>query len=428
MAWRLAASVTTIIVVHVACTVPRAEAPALRIVGRREGGAFAWAPDGRGLAYAQGDTLAIADTTGGFSERCRVRPSIAKAPIREILWSPNGARVAFISPRSGDPIVDGWDTIWLTTADCGTPRDLLPPAPPFGSPGVRSVSLTGWLDVNRVAFAMHVGPGAQRVDAVYATTGRYESFCVVDGGVYWSADRRRGIANLQSGAVGFIDPADAKPVTDGLADCAAALPGCMYPQSESSGIAREFEAWSPDGRLVMLRTGSCPPLSQLVPSNTLVVWDLATGRQARLASHAIRAAWSPDGRQIAIVLFGTPLKNAAGALLGGSADDRAALSMTLVVVDAASRRSRLDVPLGVVPPSAPGGPVLVPDRDPADFRPAWSHDGRHLLARDGRRRVVLVPVTGGEPTRLSDGHAAWSPAGAQIATSDDRMMTILRLQ
>jgi hypothetical protein len=115
-------------------------------VGVMASDAFAWSPDGSRLAYARGTTLAIADPRASFSTSCRVRPPKAQPSIRDIMWAPDGNAVAFISPRAGDRIDDGWDTIWLTTPTCSAPHDLLPRGAPFTYAGVRAVDLSSWLN------------------------------------------------------------------------------------------------------------------------------------------------------------------------------------------------------------------------------------------------------------------------------------------
>jgi WD40 repeat protein len=428
MARRVACRILIIGLALAAAEAPRGQPATPRTVARRAGAAFAWSPDGSYIAYAQGDTLAIAGATADFAERCRVRPSIAKPPIGEIAWSPDGRHLALVGPRSGDPIVDGWDTIWLTAADCAAARDLLPPSPIFGSPGVRRVALEGWLGANRLAFEMHVGPGAQRVDAVDTKSGAYASFCVMEAGLHWSPDRRRSIANLQRGAVGLVDAAHAAPLSASPDFCAASIDECEVVDGRPRGVAHEHEAWSPDGRLAILRRRTClsPPL-QPGPDDRLVVWDLAANRRTPLADHAARAAWSPDGARIAIVLFGTVSLDTAGRLVGGAIDAGAPPTLTLTIVDAASRRVRTSVPLGLVERIAPAAPPVLQMRAADDVRPAWSPDGRALLVRDAARSMRLIAADGGgDPLSFGDVRAMWSPAGRAIAMSDGRTMTIVR--
>jgi WD40 repeat protein len=405
----------------------RAAATPMRRLASVEADAFGWSADGVRLAYARDATVVVANVRPAFGERCRVRAAGARGPIHTIAWSPDGRQLAFAGPRTGDSAIDGWHTIWLAAADCSSARDLVPPAPPFVSPGVRTIALGGWLNAREIAFAMHTGPGNQRHDKVDVVTGAYASFCSTEGGLHWSPDKTRGIADLASGALALIEAGAAAPLTETLDTCPATVAGCEVVNGQTRGVAHEHEAWAPDGRTAIVTSRPClwtPATAD--PRNALTLWDVALNRLMPFAAHASRAAWSPDRGRIAVVLFGTPRGDAAGALAGGDLADGRPVSLTLVIVDAATRRIGTVMSLGPVASAFRGAPPALAERQPDDYRPAWSPDGSRLLIRDTARSLLLVRTDGsGEPVRLGDVQGEWAPDSGLIALHDGRRLTLV---
>jgi dipeptidyl aminopeptidase/acylaminoacyl peptidase len=190
--------------------------------------------------------------------------------------------------------------------------------------------------------------------------------------------------------------------------------------------------WSPDGSRVayLSSKGDEPP--------TLMVTWLATGRTAKLATlprPPQEIAWSPDGLQIGFVMlqpepdktFGAPLTKPDGAHWAGP----------LKVITALSYRAdgRGDLENGhnhlYVVSASGGAPRQLTSGDSDEAGPvSWTPDSRSLVftSRRGtdwerqafRSGVYSLPVTGGEPRRLTkqdgpDGQAEVSPDGRSFA-------------
>jgi dipeptidyl aminopeptidase/acylaminoacyl peptidase len=112
------------------------------LLGQRQHRAGADAPPrNRRMAASGGEAVAL--SRPGWTD--------SEIPIRQILWSPDGKRLAFVAPRRED----GWDTIWLAEIAGSGTRDLLPPAASaqFRSPGVRAVGIEAWLSGRDLVFS-----------------------------------------------------------------------------------------------------------------------------------------------------------------------------------------------------------------------------------------------------------------------------------
>jgi len=96
--------------------------PAVGGAARRMGNLFghdaAWAPDGRSIAYAQGEELYVASASGGPSRRLCATPGRAVWPR----WSPDGARLRFTAVHGQT----NTRSLWEVSAAGGEPRPLLP--------------------------------------------------------------------------------------------------------------------------------------------------------------------------------------------------------------------------------------------------------------------------------------------------------------
>jgi WD40 repeat protein len=157
---------------------------------------------------------------------------------------------------------------------------------------------------------------------------------------------------------------------------------------------------SPDGRLVAFFS------SRALFSIELYLADVATGRVLRQLTSAMRdrhfdalsfvasaGAWSPDGKQLAFVVYA-----------GGNNELR--------IVDAQSGRTERRVQIGGV--GALSGP-------------AWSPDGGRIAFSGldgGISDLYVLDLATGQATRLTDDreaqvHPAWSPDGATLAYSTD---------
>jgi len=150
-------------------------------------------------------------------------------------------------------------------------------------------------------------------------------------------------------------------------------------------------AWSPDGRHVAFVRGGSNGGIFTVPA--------LAGPERKLTEMRGGFAWSPDGKTLAIVSNEAPQEP---------------LSIYLLSIDTGEKRR-----LTALPPGSFG-----------DTSPAFSPDGRSLAFIRNPNFLVsdiyLVPVAGGEPTRLTfdnlslGGSLAWTTDGREIVFSSPR--------
>jgi hypothetical protein len=146
-----------------------------------------------------------------------------------------------------------------------------------------------------------------------------------------------------------------------------------------------FASWSPDGSTLAVTNSACPPDTNLPKCDfgpsTMTLVAVADGSERSVTTGTERtemAAWSPDGRHIAVV------GGKAGEVLqdGG-----------IYVIDADGSSSR-----------------KVADTNVAYFAPLWSPDGRWLAYRKDVSTTEwwIVPADGGEPRSIGHyGGVAW---------------------
>lgn len=143
-------------------------------------------------------------------------------------------------------------------------------------------------------------------------------------------------------------------------------------------------SWSPDGSTLAVTDVACPPKTNMPRcppggKSTMKLVAVADGTERSLTTGTERteiAAWSPDGRHIAVV------GGKAGEVLkdGG---------MYVVNADGSGARKVADTA--------------------DDQPPIWSPDGRWLMFRkDSTTELWIVPADGGEPRPLGNyGGVAW---------------------
>lgn len=387
---------------------------------------YDWSADGRHLAYAdRGDIFLIEVPTfdvrrallGRWQHRAgadvspRNRRTAASGgeavafsrpgwtdseiPIRQILWSPDGKRLAFVAPRRED----GWDTIWLAEIAGSGTRDLLPPAvsAQFGSPGVRAVGIEAWLSERDLVFSQHVGTGSVALYRVNVETGDFAAYCTasVDGGSSWAPGKQRAALDGHLGALILVNASQTTRL-GASAGCNPALRGCEVVDGKLQGHWYAFESWSPDGSRAILTRRACRPAhpANAGPGN-LFLWD--AGREEALQEaqrDAALAAWSPDGSRIAFLRFQAS-PNAGPPRLGA----------TLAVLDVKKGAVSDLLPIGTLPAAAEHW---------REFRPVWAPDGQQLLTRDEEGNLYVLRADGTERRLVVRGArvmGAWSPGG-----------------
>lgn len=394
-----------------------------------DGDVLAWSPRGDRIAYARGDAVHVVDPRGSGTEGCYLHPPNGRSSINQIVWSPDGNHLAFVGPRAGDKLDDGWDTIWLTTSTCAEARDLLPGGVPFGSSGVRRVAISAWVNSERLAFTQHVGPGAQALYEVNLTKGQYLGLCTAESGFEWTSDKNRAVAKLHLGSLGLIDPSSAQPISNSLGNCPTAIMGCEVIDGHGQGVWHEFEGWSPNGDRALTNNRICPPLFPTRLGGQLSVWSVDSNRQESLAAHVGRAAWSPNGDRVAFVLLGKPGPESSGTLIDTEVAGSGQVPVSVAVASVSTGRLDTLILLGSIPIDSPTGPPLLRERHADDYRPLWSPDGSSLLIRDTSRNVSLVRADGsGTLLRLGDVDPSWSPDGTIIALTDRAAHTLTLVQ
>jgi Tol biopolymer transport system component len=202
--------------------------------------------------------------------------------------------------------------------------------------------------------------------------------------------------------------------------------------------------WSPDGQsIAFLADWAVQYKSQLY------VIPTSGGRAVKLTNFAdgvIDLAWSPDGRQIAVVALQEYYPNTYSDLFLLDSDPG---STPALLVSHASRNiySPTWSPKGdriayeLVDPAAPetgselriisssgGESELLFHTEGGLFRPEWSPDGARIAFswdQNGDFDIWVIAVSGGDPVQMTDDPgsdimSAWSPDGTQIAFSSDR--------
>ena len=198
-----------------------------------------------------------------------------------------------------------------------------------------------------------------------------------------------------------VSPDGNRIVFTALGDLWIQEPGKKAQRITDDIFVEAHPAWSPDGAKLAY-------ISDKQGTMDLWVRDLKTGEAKVLiksANGVSYPAWSPDGKQIAYVVSDTPL------------------SSRLQVLDLESGKSRD----AINKPIQPG-------------RISWGPDGKSLALtslktfstryREGVYELMIVPLDGGEPRRITPPapwtwpYAVWSPDGRMIALIEDGRLSV----
>ena len=397
-------------------------APGVKVLAALETSVFDWSPDGKHIGYVTNDGIWIAEAPEFSHPRRVVRKGSCAAgscPAPQLVWSPDGKHLAFMDSRPGD----GWSTIWVMNADGAEVRDLLPVGAPFGSPGSRAVFMSAWLNNGEVAFGVHCGTGCVSLNKVAIDDLSYEHFCIgnMDGGFYWTPTRNRVVGELHLGGLSLTEQAAATLTTEeSLWDsCQEKLRGCQFQQEEWQGLSWQVDAWSPDSKQVLYTGHACEGGDSPHSGSALYRWEVDSGRQERLLANAGWGAWSPDGSQIAFLLFGQPSYDSAKRVLRTDFSPGKPLRMYLGILEVATNAVSTLMPLS---PELLN-PEKVPDWNM--FRPVWAPDGKRLVARNLQKDLILVWADGSRhqpltqavrPEAYCDSTCTqWSPNGKWLA-------------
>ena len=286
--------------------------------------------------------------------------------------SPDGTRAA-------DRGADGVTIIDLRAGNRRMIADTRGAFPSAWSPGGRWLQwVTCTSDAEPCDVVIGAPEGSDRNHLPYPVVGGY------NGSFRWSPDDRRFFIREESGM--FVGNGDGS-------------------QLERAGFDQEVWAWSPDGNQVAYGAGTNPFPGGGARALDLYIAD-ADGTGARNltafdSESAYGAAWSPDGRTLAVV-------SSAPRLAGSSSLGPA----QLWVVDLPGSRRRVDLRTDLV------------DAQGRDWATSirWSPDGSRFAfesassASTAPSNVFLVPVNGSGVIVLHDATLpAWSSDGRSIA-------------
>jgi TolB protein len=434
-------------------------------------GSFAWAPDGRSVAFDRGATVRsgiwTVPTEGG-------PPTVLADSGYLPRYAPDGSTIAYLNAAPSDMTA----SLWFMNAD-GTEQRAEAIQPPdrdfrvedgeWSPDGSRFVAevhtpdnvdlyvvdihdLTGYRltddpaddtsptwspDGQWIAFSTgrwSGGPGHSEIALVPAAGGavtRLTHDCWDDFAPSWaSAD----------GIVRSLEPWSVPPVPD-LGPSGTASQGDILYTADVQGVVdvwatraeggggvnvtadlpeQDFPAWSPDRTKVAVTTYAGPSS----PKTGTTVMDADGSHRRVVVPGGGRASWSPEGTRLAVELQGglvvvdlATLERST--LTHGPHDDYPAWSPDgrTVAFSRGGSLALVDVATGRVT-------IVVPGR--ANVEPDWSPDGRWLAYTSEGRAIGIVAPDGSGARVLAVGSGetlertpAWSPDGARIAFLTD---------
>jgi hypothetical protein len=383
--------------------------------------AYDWSPDGKQLAYMTKDSIWVVDTDNFHSFRRLLWKGYCaggSCSAAQLLWSPNGKRLAFSDTRPGD----GWGTIWVVNADGTNVQEILRPGVPVPGAGHRAVAISTWLSNQELAFSVYCGTGCLALYKIDVDTLSLFHFhtCNADGLLTWAPTKQWTVAELHLGALGLIKLTDAQGVssTTAVADisqCTVSVPGCFPGSVDWEGLSLRPNEWSRDGSQLLYTSHSCKAAMADGPKQfDLHVWDIRTGHQEIIANDAFGGAWSPAGAQIAYLRLELPPYDKQQRIKGTKAVSIEPMLLSVVLMDPATQEKKV-ISLSDEPKDRQ---MLIrwAQSPPAPLR--WSPNGQYLavpnidgtlllLRKDGSRyRSVVVP-------RFES--FAWSPDSRYLA-------------
>jgi len=378
-----------------------------KVVPRNITASLAWdaepalSPDGARVAFTSGESgnadIWVVPAQGGATLRVTDDTAWDSSPA----WFPDGNQLAFASDRQGSR------AIWRVSPG-GAATLLVPDAEdPAISP-----------DGARVAFVRVMPSGFRRLFvAPIADVGAARALTADSDGAFdhrypdWSPDGRTLVYAAQRD-LWLVSPGEGTPTrltTDGEIDiepCWSSDGRHVLFASERAGTRALWRVSARGGLAERMTLGTGPEQHpsvsrdgrRLVYATTLVnldleLRDLLTGRATRYGSARadVHPALAPDGKVLYFV---------------------------------SNRLGKYDLwaqPLAGIEPVGP--PHRLTDEPGSVSMPSASPDGRFVAfgtAVQGRRRVWMIPASGGPRVALSDGSSvagepSWSPDGARIA-------------
>ena len=338
----------------------------------------AWSPDGQALAFDVAEGLALAYTLD-FSPQTIYTGPVLGAMWSEpgILWHPDGTRIAFRTSVEreidGKPLSLG--TLGSITPDGSSIRDLLPGWKAAINGPSFAKGLVGWLDDRTLTFHAHCGTECEYLHGIDLIAGDLLDFHTygprfhVQTGNPWIVAQhgpsgRMDFTLVHRDSTTLTEPQTAAPSWPPSAAITRTLP-----LPDRAGAV--FMDWAPDGRRLLALTWDQGWMPLVEAVSDLYLWDMADGTVTLFAPHVVDAAWSPDGRHIALLVPGEPIIEDR-QYRGTDYALEEPLSYNTVVINADEETVR----------SVAEGPTT--RLDAADFfygrlRPQWSPKGSLLL-------------------------------------------------
>jgi Tol biopolymer transport system component len=382
----------------------------------------ALSPDGKFIAYAAGPTremkLFVRQLEGGSTI-----PITRDVPgdLRRPLWSPDGTRIAFQSPRG----------IEIVPALGGTPRLLV------GSRGQDVASDFAWSpDGGSIVYRRRDTLYTQALDAgasrVVAAGFELHSPAWSPDGVwiaYVSGNRdfvlgTANLGNLAPSAVWLVRAAGGRPipVTDNKS---LNMSPIWLPHGRQLLFVSDRDGGRDIYRVTLRRSGE-PAGSPTRLTTGLNAHTISLSADGKRLAHAVYTetanVWSlPISDRETL-----PLSQATPVTTGKQITETVAVSRDGRWLAFDSDRSGNP---DIYKMSLAGGEPEQLTTDPqADFSPAWSPDGKEIAFhsfRNGTRDIFVMPADGGaaEPvvaTPAQERGPDWSPDGQQIAFSSDQ--------
>ncbi len=348
---------------------------------------LAWSPEGGRVVFADQDTLFVASTADTLPRRLAVH-AVKYNYLHSFAWSPDGKLIAYVNGNpgwqiSGEP---GGASLWIVDADRGGPRQVV---------GDECLNVSPvWLDARHLLFVSNRdGPrGVYLVEV--GPNGRRGEPRLVPG----FADPHSISYSIASHKLAFAKSTVRQNIRAFPLNATQPTPIREGRQVTFGNQVAEDADVSPDGKWIAYSSG-------VRGNSDLYKVPLAGGVAVPLATSATNESnprWSPDGREIAFVatlpdshtigqIVIVPADGGRASLVAGGpglatwpAWSPSGLAIAYMTSGALVRlRSRDSV----------GGAWHEPVQLTAFgcWFPAWTSDGRGVLCSTGKELVLVSP-------------------------------------